>query len=90
MSKRQVENDGALISKRAKSSEIEQKLGLNVDTSQQLTLSKKKDDDNQQLIISIQRTSKLNAPIIKLEGCHSVCCSYNYNYIYFSFNDMFQ
>ena len=68
MSKRQVENDGALISKRAKSSEIEQKLGLDVDTSQQLTLSKKKDDDNQQLIKSIQRTSKLNAPIIKLDS----------------------
>lgn len=59
-----------LISKRVKSYEIEDKLGLDTSSAQQVTLSKNKDNNNQ-LVRNIQRTSKLSAPIIKLEGCHN-------------------
>ncbi|TIB96818.1 WD40 repeat-like protein [Wallemia mellicola] len=70
MAKRISENSNQLISKRVKSSDLEDKLGLNSPNTQQLALSEKKDSDNQ-LIRSVQRTSKLAAPIIKLEGCHT-------------------
>ncbi|TIA69594.1 hypothetical protein E3P77_03624 [Wallemia ichthyophaga] len=69
MSKRGSDTQ-ALTAKRVRSDEMEQQLGLDESHTHQVALSKKHDDDNA-LIRSVHRTSKLSAPIIKLDGCHT-------------------
>ena len=69
--KRPAEMSSQIVSKRVKSGEIERELGLDESRSHAVALSSNSKDDKNRLIRNVTRTSKLSAPIIKLEGCHS-------------------